>query len=178
MSTMHSLPIAAHEAATVATVLLHAAGKEETSGAETTEQATIWGRSTTGRTNRRSKPIWIFSLQDVDGWQGKDGSCHHSTRTGSDALDIFNVYHQYSVSTILQVVTPISFWKKLSLFPIAVSLCTGRRSNEEYCICQPRLGLWLNTTTHKMILLPYRFCCDSHLAYAFPFVLRILPSAP
>ena len=41
------------------------------------------------------------------------------------------------------------------MFPIAVSLCTGRRSNEEYCICQPRLGLWLNTTTHKMILLPY-----------------------
>ena len=41
------------------------------------------------------------------------------------------------------------------MFPIAVSLCTCRRSNEEYCICQPRLGLWLNTTTHKMILLPY-----------------------
>ena len=40
-------------------------------------------------------------------------------------------------------------------FPIAVSLCTCRRSNEEYCICQPRLGLWLNTTTHKKILLPY-----------------------
>lgn len=32
-------------------------------------------------------------------------------------------------------------------------------------------------TTHKMILLPYRFCGDSHHAYAFPFVLCILPSA-
>ena len=32
-------------------------------------------------------------------------------------------------------------------------------------------------TTHKMILLPYRFCGDSHHAFAFPFVLCILPSA-
>ena len=61
------------------------------------------------------------------------------------------------------------------LFPIAVSLCTCRRSNEEYCICQPMLGLWLNITTHKMILLPYRFCGDSHHAFAFPFVLIFLP---
>ena len=41
------------------------------------------------------------------------------------------------------------------MFLIAVSLCTSRRSNKEYCICQHRLGLWLNTTTHKMILFPY-----------------------
>ena len=37
------------------------------------------------------------------------------------------------------------------------------------------LGLWLNITTHKMILLPYRFCGDSHHAFAFPFVLIFLP---
>ena len=37
------------------------------------------------------------------------------------------------------------------------------------------LGLWLNITTHKMILLPYRFCSDSHHAFAFPFVLIFLP---
>ena len=43
------------------------------------------------------------------------------------------VYHQYSVTTILQVVTPISFFEKsYILFLIAVSLCTCRRSNEEY----------------------------------------------
>ena len=30
-------------------------------------------------------------------------------------------------------------------------------------------------TTHKMILLPYRFCGDSHHAFAFPFVLIFLP---
>ena len=32
----------------------------------------------------------------------------------------------------------------LFLFPTAVSLCACRHSNEEYCNCQPRLGLWLN----------------------------------
>ena len=37
------------------------------------------------------------------------------------------------------------------------------------------LGLWLNITTHKMILLPYRFCGDKHHAFAFPFVLIFLP---
>ena len=37
------------------------------------------------------------------------------------------------------------------------------------------LGLWLNITTHKKILLPYRFCGDSHHAFAFPFVLIFLP---
>ena len=42
------------------------------------------------------------------------------------------LYHQHSVTTILQVVTLISFWKKLYLFPIAVSLCTCRRSNEVF----------------------------------------------
>ena len=30
-------------------------------------------------------------------------------------------------------------------------------------------------TTHKMILLPYRFCGDKHHAYTFPFVLIFLP---
>ena len=37
------------------------------------------------------------------------------------------------------------------------------------------LGLWLNITTHRMILLPYRFCGDNHHAFAFPFVLIFLP---
>ena len=37
------------------------------------------------------------------------------------------------------------------------------------------LGLWLNITTHRMILLPYQFCGDSHRAFAFPFVLIFLP---
>ena len=31
---------------------------------------------------------------------------------------------------------------------------------------------------YKKILLPYRFCGDSHHAFAFPFVLCILPFAP
>ena len=42
------------------------------------------------------------------------------------------VRNEYSITTILQVVTPISFLK-LYLFLIAVSLCTCRHSNEEYC---------------------------------------------
>ena len=37
--------------------------------------------------HKRSSHFRIFSLQDVDGWQGEDGSCHHGTRAGSDALD-------------------------------------------------------------------------------------------
>ena len=37
------------------------------------------------------------------------------------------------------------------------------------------LGLWLNITTHRMILLPYRFCGDNYHAFAFPFVLIFLP---
>ena len=37
--------------------------------------------------HKRSCHFRIFSLQDVDGWQGEDGSCHHGTRAGSDALD-------------------------------------------------------------------------------------------
>ena len=53
-------------------------------------------------------------------------------------IDLWNigllVYHQYSVPTILQVVTPISFLKKLYLLPTAVSLCACRHSNEEKCI--------------------------------------------
>ena len=43
------------------------------------------------------------------------------------------VYHQYSVPTIFQVVTPICFLKNVIFVPHAVSLCTCRRSNEEYC---------------------------------------------
>ena len=35
--------------------------------------------------------------------------------------------------------------------------------------------LRLNITIHKMILLPYRFCGDSHHAFASPFVLIFLP---
>ncbi len=37
--------------------------------------------------HKRSGHLGILSLQDVDGWQGEDGSRHHGTRTGSDTLD-------------------------------------------------------------------------------------------
>ena len=39
---------------------------------------------------------------------------------------------------------------------------------------------WLRAKHHNIqkILLPYRFCGDSHHAFAFPFVLCILPFAP
>ena len=31
--------------------------------------------------------VGILGLQDIDGRQSEDGSCHHGSRTGSDALD-------------------------------------------------------------------------------------------
>ena len=42
------------------------------------------------------------------GWDRLEITCYH--------LDKWGVYHQYSVPTILQVVTPISFLKKVILY--------------------------------------------------------------
>ena len=52
-----------------------------------------------------------------------------------NSITSYTVNHQYSVPTILQAMTPISFMKK-KLVPhrsIALHLC--RHSNEENCIC-------------------------------------------
>ena len=36
--------------------------------------------------HKRSGHLGILGLQNIDGWQGEDGSRHHGTRTGSDTL--------------------------------------------------------------------------------------------
>ena len=37
--------------------------------------------------DERSAHLGIFSLQDVDGGQREDGTCHHGSRAGTDALN-------------------------------------------------------------------------------------------
>ena len=60
--------------------------------------------------HKRSGHLGILGLQNIDGWQGEDGSRHHGTRTGSDtlyddilAISLVGTHQGFILLTVLQL---------------------------------------------------------------------------